>query len=142
MALQFLYLVDVAKLTPDQIKKALFDNGTLPEKVQSFAERLALGTLAEIPQLDVFISKYTENWEINRMTAVDRNILRLASFEILKEPETPISVIIDEAVEIAKTYSTADSGKFVNGILDKIKLERKENRPLLPSGGEGKDEGD
>jgi N utilization substance protein B len=127
MALQFLYLVDAAKLTAEDAKKSLLDPWHTPEKIREFAELLALGTLSHAEHIDALITKYAENWEIKRMTAVDRNIMRLAAFELVYEPETPISVIIDEAVEIAKTFSTEESGKFVNGILDKIKLERKEN---------------
>jgi len=127
MALQFLYLVDAGKMTGEDAKKSLLGDGSMPEKIREFAEQLALGTLSHAEQLDAMITKYAENWEIKRMTAVDRNIMRLAAYELVYEPETPVSVIIDEAVEIAKTFSTEESGKFVNGILDKIKLERKEN---------------
>jgi N utilization substance protein B len=93
---------------------------------------LARGALAHRPALDAVIAKVAENWEIGRMAAIDRNILRLAAFELMHSLETPVSVVIDEAVEIAKTYSTQDSGKFVNGILDKIKTER----PAPPPGAE------
>jgi len=146
MALQFLYLMDVAQLSQEDVKKALFDSKALPERIRTFTEYLALGTAADRTALDVLITKYAENWEIRRMTAVDRNILRLAAFELLHELDTPVSVIIDEAVEIAKTFSTADSGKFVNGILDKVKLERVDSTSVIgaslpPSVGEGQDEG-
>jgi N utilization substance protein B len=127
MALQFLYLVDAAKMTSEDARKSLFDSWHAPDKVREFAEHLVTGTLAQTGNLDTLITKYAENWEMRRMTAVDRNVMRLAAFELLNELETPISVIIDEAVEIAKTFSTEESGKFVNGILDKIKLERTEN---------------
>ncbi len=86
--------------------------------------------------LDQLIAKYAENWEIGRMAAIDRNVLRLAAFELLNELDTPVSVVIDEAVEIAKTYSTQDSGKFVNGILDKIKAERPAAPPAPPREGQ------
>ena len=127
LALQFLYLIDAAKLSAEDAKKTLFASAHAPDKILEFAEHLAMGTLKQTPELDKLITQYAQNWEMRRMTAVDRNIMRLAAFEILNELETPISVIIDEAVEIAKAFSTEDSGKFVNGILDKIKLERKEN---------------
>ena len=123
-ALQILYLVDVGGISLEAASKACAGAPLPSPTVQCFTDRLASGTLAIRKELDEFISKYTENWEISRMAAVDRNILRLAAYELLHHPETPIPVVIDEAVEIAKTYSTQDSGKFVNGILDKIKLER------------------
>jgi transcription antitermination protein NusB len=76
--------------------------------------------------LDPVIKKYAENWELHRMATIDRCILRMASFELLYDVETPVKVIINEAVEIAKKYSTSESSRFVNGILDKVKLERPE----------------
>ena len=95
----------------------------LPPKAKEFADMLAQGASEHRPALDQIIVKYAANWELHRMAAIDRNLLRLASYELLHHADTPISVVIDEAVEIAKSFSTLDSGKFVNGILDKIKLE-------------------
>ena len=83
------------------------------------------GRMERKEEIDRILSLYAENWDIKRMAMVDRNILRLAAFEILVDLETPLSVIIDEAIEIAKVFSTQDSGKFVNGVLDKVKSERK-----------------
>lgn len=122
-ALQMLYLSDNCDFSPED---ALYYFKTLDLKDGSFqfAERLFVGTWEKKDVLDRLISQYAQNWELDRMAAVDRNILRLSAFEILDMPETPINVIIDEAVEIAKTYSTSDSGKFVNGILDKLKTIR------------------
>ncbi|MBI3292509.1 MAG: transcription antitermination factor NusB [Elusimicrobia bacterium] len=123
-ALQMLYLSDVAGVEGQDAVQAVWSAFKAPPAVQQFANDLALGTLRERNTIDTFIVKYTEHWELARMAAVDRNLLRLATFELLHQLETPVSVIIDEAIEIAKKFSTADSGKFVNGILDKIKLER------------------
>lgn len=94
------------------------------DKVFTFANRILEGVAGKTPLIDQLIIKYAENWELSRMAAIDRNIMRLAAWELLEAPETPVNVIINEAVEIAKKYSTQDSGKFVNGILDKIKNER------------------
>ena len=88
-----------------------------------FAHQLFSGTIENIASLDTLITKFAENWELDRMAAIDRNILRLAAYEIVEMPETPINVIIDEAVEIAKKYSTLDSGKFVNGVLGSVYKE-------------------
>ncbi|MBI4395720.1 MAG: transcription antitermination factor NusB [Elusimicrobia bacterium] len=123
-ALQILYLVDIGGLSPEQAAGSFWVENQLPARARTFADDLASGALSHRKELDVLITKYAENWEISRMAAIDRNILRMAAFELLHHKETPVSVVIDEAVEIAKTYSTQDSGKFVNGILDKIKLER------------------
>ncbi len=123
-ALQILYLVDVGNFSPEEAAKALWRDNPLPPRARTFADELAAGAAGRLKELDAFITKYAENWELSRMAAVDRNILRLAAYELLSHKDTPVSVVIDEAVEIAKAYSTQDSGKFVNGILDKIKLER------------------
>ena len=129
-ALQILYLMDVGNLSLDQAARSFWHDNPLPPRAKDFADLLAEGAAARRKELDAVITKYAENWEIGRMASVDRNILRLAAFELLHHNDTPVSVVIDEAVEIAKTFSTQDSGKFVNGILDKIKLER----PASPEG--------
>lgn len=138
VALQILYLADVSKVAPEKaLRSVTKGEEEIDDKTIEFARSLSFGAIEHQAKLDEMIKKYTRNWEIGRMAALDRNILRLGSYELLFETGTPVSVIIDEAVEIAKTYSTADSGKFVNGILDKIKGER-------PSNGEskkGNDEG-
>ena len=74
--------------------------------------------------VDKIIQDYAHNWQIQRMASVDRCVLRLASHEILIMPETPLNVIIDEAIELAKKFSTQDSGRFINGVLDRLKAER------------------
>jgi len=124
LALQALYLSDISKIECADALQKLLNSEKWDDKTRTFAKLLASGTQENISNLDKIIMKYTDNWELNRMAALDRNLLRLSSFEILFESDTPISVIINEAVEIAKAYSTPDSGKFVNGILDKVKLER------------------
>jgi N utilization substance protein B len=89
--------------------------------VRAFAEPLIRGTLEHTPELDEQIKKYALNWDIHRMAVVDRNVLRLAIYEMLHRDDIPPVVSINEAVDIAKRFSTEESGKFVNGILDKIK---------------------
>ncbi len=91
--------------------------------VRLFADPLIQGVIAHREELDQQISKLALNWELHRIAAVDRNILRLAMFEMLHRDDIPPVVSINEAVDIAKKYSTEDSGKFVNGILDKFKGE-------------------
>jgi len=88
-----------------------------------FAEPLIRGTLQHRDAIDEHIKKHVQNWDFNRIAAVDRNILRLAIFEMLHREDIPFVVSINEAVDIAKKFSTQDSGKFVNGILDKVKGE-------------------
>lgn len=119
------YLVDVCQLDVDKIPDAVLSDEPLAAKTREFARHLAAGTVSEWEKIDKLVAHYAKNWELHRMAAIDRCILRLASYELLAELETPVNVIINEAVEIAKKYSTAESSKFVNGILDKVKAERK-----------------
>ena len=115
-----LYTVDSCEMSADAVCEAF--SGHLPqgEAYKDFAVKLFYGVCGKKDEIDALIEQNAQNWEIERMAAVDRNIIRLAAYEIIAMPETPINVIIDEAVEISKKYSTKDSGKFVNGILDKL----------------------
>jgi len=122
--LQMLYLCDNCGFGPEEVRHSLLEHLKMPGGSQEFALQLFEGTWDKRAVLDGLISKYAENWEMDRMAVIDRNILRLAAYEIMDMQETPVSVIIDEAVEIAKKFSTSDSGKFVNGILDKLKSVR------------------
>jgi N utilization substance protein B len=119
-ALKILYAVDICKLDLQEAQHSFWENHKSGKKVLEFTTVLVEGTLKNLPQIDSLIIKHARNWDIHRMASVDRNILRQASFEILYLPDIPIKVIINEAVELAKKYSTEESGKFVNGILDKI----------------------
>ena len=92
-------------------------------KARQFAEELARGVIAHHVEIDPLIAKHAENWEINRMGTVDRNAMRIAVFEMLYRDDIPPVVSINEAVELAKAYSSIESGKFVNGILDRIRKE-------------------
>src|SRR4051812_6700378 len=112
-ALQLIYLVDTCQLEVDKIPEAVLSDEPMVAKTRDFARHLASGTVSEWERIDQLVVKYAKNWELNRMAAVDRCVLRLASFELLKDVETPVNVIINEAVELAKKYSTADSSKFV-----------------------------
>jgi N utilization substance protein B len=91
--------------------------------VRLFADPLIQGALEHRNEADELIKKYAQNWDLHRIAAVDRNILRLAIYEMLHRDDIPPVVTINEAVDIAKKFSTQDSGKFVNGILDKVRSE-------------------
>jgi N utilization substance protein B len=91
---------------------------------RDFAITLFKGVCNSKLQIDTIIKRYVINWDIKRIAVVDRNILRIAIFEIIAILDTPVKVIINEAIEISKKYSTKDSFKFINGILDKVKLLR------------------
>ena len=124
LVLQALYLSAACDLPLETAFKTVASE-PLTENIQQFCEHLIEGIIEKKKEIDEILSRYTENWDLKRMATVDRNILRLSTFEILIDIDTPVSVIIDEAIEIAKNYSTEDSGKFVNGILDKVQKERK-----------------
>lgn len=89
--------------------------------MRAFAEPLIRGTLQHVGEIDAEIKKYAKNWDLHRMAVVDRNVLRLAIYEMRHREDIPPVVSINEAVDIAKRFSTEESGKFVNGILDKVK---------------------
>jgi transcription antitermination factor NusB len=121
LALKFLFQLDIAgERTEEEVKK-FFSDGKTPREVEEFARRLALGTIAHREELDGLISAHSDNWRLNRMAVVDRNILRIGVYEFLYEEETPKRVVINEAIEIAKRYGSADSAQFVNGILDAVR---------------------
>ncbi|MFZ5801875.1 MAG: transcription antitermination factor NusB [Candidatus Omnitrophota bacterium] len=120
-ALQLLYQHE---LNPVPVEELLQNfqthNPEQPPEVLQFTQELVRGTLEKKAELDPLIEKYADNWQLHRMAAIDRNILRFAVFELLCRPDIPPKVTINEAVNIAKKFSQEDSGKFVNGILDKI----------------------
>lgn len=129
LALQMLYENDVAGTAPREMFARASDLQTAPEATRAFAEHLVAGTLAHRDDLDAIITKQADNWRLSRMPVVDRNILRLALFELLHEPGTPHPVVIDEALEIAKRFSTPRSSQFINGILDGVLKARPAKRP-------------
>ena len=123
VALQLLFQKDVnPKPLPRTMleqfaRERLLESGELT----SYCLSLFDGTVAKQAEIDPKITATAENWRLNRMTPVDRNLLRLASFELLYEADAqPVEVVIDEAIELARRFGSADSSKFVNGILDKI----------------------
>jgi transcription antitermination protein NusB len=128
LALQMLYENDVAGTEPGEMFARSAGLQTATETTRSFAERLVTGTLRHREDLDALISKQADHWRLSRMPVVDRNILRLALFELLHEPETPHPVVIDEALEIAKRFSTPRSSQFINGILDGVLKARQAGR--------------
>ncbi|MBM3890244.1 MAG: transcription antitermination factor NusB [Verrucomicrobia bacterium] len=123
-AVQILYLRD---LNPhealDDALRRFWEEQTYDSDVQQFGETLARGALEQRAALDEHIRRVAENWELDRIAAVDRNILRLAIYEMMYRDDVPPVVSINEAIEIAKKFSTKESGKFVNGILDRIRKD-------------------
>jgi transcription antitermination protein NusB len=120
-ALELLYQSDILRVPVSQILSE--DIALHQEPTSEFTGQLALGTQERSEEIDLLIATYADNWTLDRMPIVDRNILRLATYELLGEEEIPASVSINEAVELAKIYGTEDSAKFVNGLLGRIAAE-------------------
>jgi N utilization substance protein B len=120
-ALQMLYQWDITREPMDRVAGLFWQVRTSTEETKAAAERLARGAQREIARLDEEITRASHNWRFDRIAAIDKNILRLAVYELMQEPGTPSSVVIDEAVELAKRFSEVDSPPFVNGVLDAIK---------------------
>ena len=119
-ALKILYQLDMVDQPLDQVLPPFWESNPSAPDVREFTEKLVRGTRDHLKEIDQKIIQYTENWQLNRMAVVDRNILRFAVYELLFIDEIPPKVTINEAVNIAKKYSQDEAGKFVNGILDKI----------------------
>jgi transcription antitermination protein NusB len=152
IALQVLYSCDTVRApTPELWSSTLEDAESTPE-VKAFAQELVAGTLAQRGEIDGLIASAAENWELSRLAAVDRNILRLAVHELASRHDIPAKVSINEAIELGKRYSTAQSGAFINGILDRVRRDlgrpvddspspplEPRRRPAAASGRDGQD---
>jgi transcription antitermination factor NusB len=121
LSLQFLYQLDLRGLEfLDEVKEFLSSEES-DQSTREFALHLIRGTVDNDEEIDDMIALVAQNWEIQRMAVIDRNILRMATYEILKRNDIPPKVSINEAIELGKRFSTSNSGAFINGILDKIK---------------------
>ena len=130
-ALQMLFAADAAKTTSDVLTTRYWNElgePTLDESTREFANNLAVGTLRELEKTDETIRTRAEHWRIERMAIVDRNVLRLAVYEFLYT-DTPQTVVINEALEIARRFSTFEATQFINGILDAIKHDLEKDSP-------------
>lgn len=123
IALQVLFAIDVARPkhspVPEEVFTAFAENFELPEGAYSFAQELVYGITAAVDELDALLEEHTTNWRLSRMAAVDRNILRIGTYELLHSA-TPAQVILDEAIELARRFGADPSPAFVNGVLDAI----------------------
>jgi N utilization substance protein B len=130
-ALQMLYQWEVGRLSMYEVRQTFWTHASdeaqpLSDDLRAFATQLADGVADSIGQTDPLIAEAAEHWRLERMNVMDRLILRLATYEFLHQAETPGKVIINEALELARTFSGDDAVRFINGILDAIrkKLER------------------
>jgi N utilization substance protein B len=123
LALQVLYQAEFAGQRREEDLVRFWEHFQKPHRVPRYLKELVLGVATHLEELDSLIVRYSEHWRLERMVAVDRNLMRLAIYELLYQPGIPAKVVINEAVELAKKYGTEVSGAFVNGILDKVRVE-------------------
>jgi N utilization substance protein B len=132
-ALQMLFQIDLTGGSPDKVFREFWAGQEADPAAHDFAELLVLGVGDRREELDAMISGAAEHWRIGRMAVVDRNVLRIAAFELLHGPPTPSAVVIDEAIEVAKKFGSEDSGSFINGVLDAIRRDAgKSTKPGEP----------
>lgn len=117
LVLRMLFQVDVGKQPIDEVVDAALAQSVLEGANREYAEEVVRGTLEHKDEIDEHLARLANDWALDRQAVVDRNILRMTTFEILYRPDTPVAAVINEAVELAKKYSTAESGRFVNGVL-------------------------
>jgi transcription antitermination factor NusB len=139
LALQFLYQLDLRG--PDFLaeEKAFLKGEESDKAAREFATHLIQGTAEHLDEINEIIRAVAQNWQIARMAVIDRNVLRLAAYELLYCEDIPPKVAINEAIELGKRYSTANSGAFINGILDKVKNRAggRENETVPPREADG-----
>lgn len=119
-ALRILYQLELTGDPPEQGLVSYFRHHRVATASHPYVEALVKGVLANRELIDAAIAKHAVNWRLRRMAVVDRNILRLGAYELICDHDVPPTVVLNEAVELAKRYGTPDSGKFVNGILDAL----------------------
>ena|ERR671936_365339 len=121
LALQMLFQADMGRQGLEEVRRTFWnERGSAAEEVRSFADDLFRTALERGPEIDVLIERHAQNWRMDRMAAVDRNILRSGVAEFLAFPATPKPVVINEALEIARKYSSPESVQFINGVLDSV----------------------
>ncbi|BDI30678.1 N utilization substance protein B [Capsulimonas corticalis] len=123
LALRMLYQIEIGHQPPSEVIDAALEQSQLDDKNSTFAQELVRGVLEHQSSIDARLTVLASDWALDRQAAVDRNILRLASFEMIYRPDSPVAAVVNEAVELAKKYSTAESGRFVNGVLGALARE-------------------
>jgi len=133
IALAALYQIELTNLPPEKVLKLEWIDDKLPDEIKEFAINLIKGTLEHINEVDSLIKKYSKNWSFDRISIVDKSILRFSIYSLLYRKDIPPKVVIDEAIEISKKYSTEKAYQFINGVLDGIKNNEieKEDKNIL-----------
>ena len=122
LAMQALFYMDTHQNGSPQMLERFCENFSLPHKVRPFFMKLVNGVLKAKPQIDTLIERFSKNWSVQRMSCVDRNVMRIAVFEMLFCSDIPPKVSINEASDVAKKFGTEESGAFINGIVDSIRI--------------------
>ena len=122
-ALKILYSIDLNPVYKNEACKQVLDYQEVPDNIRDFTSELVEETLGRLDEIDVYIQKASLKWEISRMAAVDRNVLRLAVSELTSKTPKPVRVVLNEAIELAKKFGGDESGTFVNGVLDRIRID-------------------
>lgn len=128
-----LFQIDLSDAGPREVFAGFWTGQTVSEETRGFAEELVTGVTKHLRGIDAVVASSSEHWRIERMAVVDRNVLRMAVYELLYHADTPAAVVIDEAIEVAKRFGGEESGAFTNGVLDAIRkaVERGEIVPPL-----------
>ncbi len=121
LALQLLFQVEMTQDGLPEVAARFWRSRQVDPSARAFADKLATGTLSQLQEIDRRIETAAENWRLERMAAVDRNVLRLAVYELISHGATPPAVIIDEAIEVVRRFGAPESAPFINGILDSIR---------------------
>ena len=130
LALKFLYQFELNEGDLDEQIKLFLERNSSQEGVENFMKELVMSLVSKMKEVDEIIQKYSDHWILDRMTVIDRNILRIGTCELLLNFSTPPKVVINEAIDIAKKYGNEDSPEFINGILDKVYNEIGQKGPL------------
>ena len=130
LALKFLYQFELNEGDLDEQIKLFLERNSSQEDVENFMKELVMSLVSKMKEIDEIIQKYSDHWDLDRMTVIDRNILRIGACELLFNFSTPPKVVINEAIDIAKKYGNEDSPEFINGILDKVYNEIGQKGPL------------
>jgi transcription antitermination protein NusB len=129
LTLQMLFQADMGKQTPEQVRQSFWrERGDVGSDVQGFADDLFRVATDRASEIDVLIEGHAQHWRMERMAAVDRNLMRAAVAELMGFPETPRAVVINEALEIARKFSSPESVQFINGVLDSVGKELQGSR--------------
>jgi len=124
LVLEALYRIEVTQDDAEKIMTDIFLRRDYNPEVREYSSRLFKATTENLKEIDGLIAEYVENWDLSRIAILDKNILRFAICELLFVEGVPVKVVLNEAIEIAKRFSTQDSGRFINGVIDRIAKER------------------